>query len=351
MKVETARHARPAGTPPRSVLVLASLTLVNGTAAALWLLPGRPLSSLSAPLTPPIAAQPAVVVSDPPGGGVRRPAYVAFVDAVRDPEFNLPAAARRTGVTSYTLGHISAGQDSCVPTWGGQSTPPNPLVRGLDRLRAEGGDAGLAFGGPEGRELSATCADPDLLLPAYRRVIAAYQPASLDFEIHDSADPATAARRATAIARLQREFKAEGRTLPVTFTLPASAQGLSPEDRTMLQRTRQAGAEISTVNLLVPFEPGATTNLRRLYQAAKSAHGQLAWALGTRDRASWRRLGLTPLLAGPQDLSIQDARRLVAFQARTHLAWLSVRGATPTDEVSRTLGSTTPTNPKLAQLN
>ncbi|GIH28210.1 hypothetical protein Aph01nite_65200 [Acrocarpospora phusangensis] len=350
--METARHARPAGTPPRSVLVLASLALFAATATALWLLPGRPLDSLAGSVTPPLAARPAIVVgSPPPAGGPapRGPAYVAFVDAVRDPEFNLPAAFRRTGVGAYTLGHVSSGPDGCTPTWGGQ-VMPNPLVGGLDRLRAEGGDAGLAFGGPAGRELSATCADADRLLAAYRGVIAAYRPAALDFEVHDSADPVATARRAKAVARLQREFRAQGRPLTVTFTLPASTLGLSPEDRAMLRRTRQAGVDISTVNLLVPFAPGSSGNVRRLLQAAKSTHGQLGWALGGGTRATWRRIGLTPLLAAPQDLTPLDARRLLTFQARYNLAWLSVRGATPTDEVSRTLIST-PSPPTQAKLN
>ncbi|WP_155352012.1 hypothetical protein [Acrocarpospora pleiomorpha] len=353
--METARHARPAGTPPRSVLVLATLTLISGTATALWLLPGRALTSAETPASL-LSAQPAVVAGSPPPAAAapapRAPAYVAFVDAVRDPAFNLPDAARRTGVTTYTLGHISSGVSAaCTPTWGGQAMPtPNPLVGGLNRLRAEGGDAGLAFGGPEGRELSATCTDPDLLLAAYRNVIATYHPAGLDFEVHDSTDPATTTRRATAIARLQRESRQRGRPLAVTFTLPASTLGLTPQDRTMLYQTRQAGAEISTVNLLVPFEPGSARNVRRLLLAARSTHAQLGWALGTGERASWRRMGLTPLLADPRDLTLLDAQRLVTFQTRYNLAWLSVRGATPTDEVSRAL-STAPPTPNLAQVN
>ncbi|WP_214107514.1 hypothetical protein [Acrocarpospora catenulata] len=313
------------------MLVLASAALVAGTAAALWALPGQPLAPVAVAV-PPITARPAVVVASPltsPAG------YVAFVDAVRDPGFDLPGTARRTGVTAYTLGHLSAGRNGCTPTWGGRE--PAALVSQVGRLRAGGGDAGLAFGGPNGDELSATCADRDRLLAAYQRVIAAYRPVTLDFEVRDSADPAVTARRAAVIARLQREARQQGRPLTITFTLPVTGTGLSSDDQAMLHRTRAAGAEIGTVNLLIPFQPGSPRNIHRLLLAARATHQQLAWVLETTEQAGWRHMGVTPLLVAAQDLGLAEARRLARFRAHTQLAWISVRGATPTDEVARVL--------------
>ncbi|MEV0967959.1 hypothetical protein [Microtetraspora glauca] len=352
------RREREPGTPPRSLVALAATALVACTGYALWLLPAQarpdwsatPVAHVPEPgvtassavalrtsepaTTEPATTVPAVTRTGGPSG------YVVFVDAVREPEFDLAEAARRTGTGWYTIGHLAAGPDGCTPRWGGITEQGgNPVANGIGSLRAGGGDAGLAFGGPSGRELSATCADMDRLLAAYRRVLGSFAPAVIDFEVRDSSDATATGRRAVAISLLQREAAASGRVLGVTFTLPASESGLSAADSAMLRTTRAAGVDIRAVNLLVPFQPGASGNLRRLAVVARAVHAQLPYALGVDGRPGWQRMGLVPVLAASQDLGAGQARRLAAFRERTGLAWVSVRGARPRDEVGRILDS------------
>ncbi|GGK85699.1 hypothetical protein Ppa06_45240 [Planomonospora parontospora subsp. parontospora] len=343
----SARHAREPGTPPRALIVLASGALATVTGAALWLLPtetgewGRPARAKAVAPLP--AARTASGRTDAPA--VPSPAagpsgFVTFVDAVHDPFFHLPRAARQSGGRWFTLGHLTAGQDGCTPRWGGhQDQGVNPVANRLGRLRTAGGDAGLAFGGSAGRELASACPLPDRLAAAYRQVVGVFDVAHIDFEVRDSADHEAVRRRAAAISALQRETAGRGRPLAVSFTLPLTGRGLSPQDQLMLRTTREAGARITAVNLMVPLRPAAPgrNRLRPVAAAVRAAQPQIARALG--ERSAWRRIALTPVLAGPSDLSPADARKLAGFAARHDLAWISTRGAVPAPEVARLLAA------------
>ena len=351
--MDSARHTREAGNPPRFLVMLGAVALVTTTGVALWLLPAQmradwgsapePTRSLAA-AEPPLAGDPVRPSAQPspaPGRAhTSRPSgYMGFVDAIRNPRFDLSANARRTGILWYTVGHLTAGLDGCTPTWDGTADRDDLVADRIDRLRAHGGDAGLAFGGPYGPELSASCASQTRLAEAYQRMIDAFEPVAIDFELSDPGDAATVERRAVVIATLQHEAQDARRPLGVTFTLPVTEDGLLPAHADMLRATHDAGAEIDTVNLLMRFVPGSRDNLRRLSVAARSAHAQLEEALGVTGRAGWQRMALTPVLVSPDDLSFSEAERLLAFRSRTGLAWLSVRGARPADDVLRLLSA------------
>ncbi|MEU8395868.1 hypothetical protein AB0C28_11805 [Nonomuraea sp. NPDC048892] len=332
------RHKREPGTLPRPLALLGALLLATATAVAIRMLPAGAVS----PSRPPAARPPATPAplpdqaGEPPAGFV---GFVGFVDLARQPGIDLPAESRRTGVRRYALGHLVAGGDGCSPRWSGQAGPRrSPMAGRLARLRAMGGDAAPVLGGPAGRELAATCTRPGGLSAAYRRVVGAFDAAELAFEVRDSADRAAVLRRARAIQAVQRE-----RRLRVSFTLPLRHDGLTPGDVAMLRATRQAGAEVATVNLLAPIEPRTTRGARlgRVATAVRAAGEQIARAQGLAEPGeAWRRIALTPVLAGRDDLSELDARKLAAYAAHHGLAWLSLRGVTPEPDVSRILWRT-----------
>lgn len=211
----------------------------------------------------------------------------------------------------------------------------NPVANTIGGLRALGGDAAPVFGGPDGTELAVTCTRPGGLAAAYRRVVGAFDAAAIGFEVRDSEDGAAVLRRARAIRAMQRE-----RPLRVSFTLPLTPYGLGAGDVAMLRTTHQAGAEVGTVNLLATMEPHSAPSgrLRRLSAAIRLARDQIAQAqdLSETDHA-WRRIALTPVLAGEDDLSEVDAHMLTDYAARHGLAWLSLRGVAPSRQVSRIL--------------
>ncbi|TYB68479.1 hypothetical protein FXF51_11605 [Nonomuraea sp. PA05] len=369
------RHKREPGLLPRPFAVLGALALAAGTVTVVRLLP----ADATAPSRPP-AARPSGTPPPTPAGAPHA-AFVGFVDTAREPTFDLPGQARRTGVRRYALGHLVAGGDGCSPKWSGlpDTDPPvmaggadqsaataddasqdsdvpdqegagaarahtraglldpgrNPVANRIGKLRAMGGDAAPVFGGPDGPELAATCTRPGGLAAAYRRVVGAFDAEAVDFEVRDSADRAAVLRRARAIHAVQRE-----RRLKVSFSLPLRRDGLAPGDAAMLRATREAGAEVGTVNLLAAIEPRSTRGARLGLVAAsvRAAAEQVARAHGLTDPvAAWRSIALTPVLADAGDMSERDARTLADYAARRGLAWLSLRGVTPKPDVSRIL--------------
>ncbi|WP_344886101.1 hypothetical protein, partial [Nonomuraea antimicrobica] len=293
-------------------------------------------------------------------------AFVGFVDTARDPGHDLAAESRRTGIRRYALGHLVADGDGCAPKWaglkgrdaaelGGDAAEPDndtaepdgdaadvrsarPLAERIERLRAAGGDVVPVLGGSGGKELAATCTRSGALTDAYRRVADAFDAPAVDFEVRDGGERATVLRRARAIGALQNE-----RDLRVSVTLPLRRDGLAPGDVTMLRLTREAGAEIATVNLLAPIEPRGTEGgrLGQVAIAVQAAVEQLARAHDLKDPGqAWRHVALTPVLAGERDLSELDARKLTAYADRHGLAWLSLRGVMPKPDVSYILWRT-----------
>ncbi|MBB5083080.1 hypothetical protein [Nonomuraea endophytica] len=333
------RHKREPGTPPRSIVMAAALALAAATGVAVWLLPARatPETPVAAPAAKP--PPPTVTATPRPLAAEGPSAFLAFVDTARTPEFNLPDHSRRTGVRWYALGHVVSGGEGCVPKWGGKLDPgSNPVANRIGRLRAGGADAGLSFGGPAGRELADACDGTTSLTAAYRRVVSAFGARFADFEIRDSANADVVLRRARALRALQQE-----RPLHLTFTFPLGPGGLSERDTALLKLTHDAGARISTVNLLAAIEPrdAPEGRMRRVAEAVRAAHGQIARTLGIADPAqAWRSVALTSVLVSADDLGEIDARKLTTFAARYELAWLSLRGAAPSQSVSRILWRT-----------
>ncbi|MFG1861457.1 glycoside hydrolase family 18 protein [Microbispora bryophytorum] len=360
--MDSARHSREAGRPSRSLVFLASAALVAGTGAALWALPAAPTGGWAAtpggepgvtagggtsPASPVpetlVAARQTVTSPAPPAAAppADEPAarYRGFLDAAGAPRPEL----LRAGVRSFAIGHIVAGPGGCAPHWAGaQPRGGYSVTARVDRLRADGREVWAAFGGPYGQELAVTCEDPARLLAAYRHVVSALDPPGVDFEAGGAAGPAAVRRRAAAVSRLQRDARSHGRSLRVTFTLPASRRGLEPADQEMLRATREEGVEIESVGLLVPIASGVS-NLHDLAVAARAARLQIATALDVPPDRAWRRMGLAPVLAGAGDLGMDEAGRLAAFRARNGLGWLSLRGASPADDVVRIL--TRPSHP------
>lgn len=340
------RRTREPGTPPRSIVLLAALALAGGTAVALWLLPAQtapePAASAAGPVVAPAGAATTAATTVPVAQGAvpEGPSgFLVFVDTARVPGFDLAQNFGRTGVRWYTLGHVVGGGAGCAPKWGGKvDLGGNPVANGLGRLRAEGADAGPSFGGAAGPELADSCAPTTALAAAYRKVIAAFDAAYVDFEIRDGADAGAVLRRARALRALQDE-----RPLHVTFTLPLGPGGLSERDAAMLRLTHQTGAQVAAVNLLVAIEPHTAQEgrMRRVAEALRAAQLQIAEAQELADpAAAWRRIAVTSVLVSADDLDETDARKLTSFAARHELAWLSTRGAAPSPAVARILWRT-----------
>ncbi|KAI8910855.1 glycoside hydrolase superfamily [Gorgonomyces haynaldii] len=205
--------------------------------------------------------------------------FAPMVDTKTSPRLDLIATSGKVGIPRYWLTYIVAGSDG-QPQWGGSV----PLSTGLYRdqitsLRGFGGEVVISFGGPSGQELSLTSSSVSTLLTAYQNVIKAYQLLWIDFDIEGAAltSKASIDRRNQVIRLLQT---AQPR-LRVSYTLPATPQGLTNEGLYVLQSALLYGVRVDVVNILAmdyssAAAPNGQTDMA-LYaqQAATFTYGQL----------------------------------------------------------------------------
>src|SRR5690606_6510770 len=108
-----------------------------------------------------------------------RPWFASYVDVTARPTFafeQLGSTAYHDAILSFV---VSMPSDACTPTWGGVFTLDTAgseldLDRRIARLRQQGGNVAVSFGGLKNDELSLKCADEDKLHEAYKSVIERY---------------------------------------------------------------------------------------------------------------------------------------------------------------------------------
>ncbi|MFD7507564.1 chitinase [Streptomyces sp. NPDC059850] len=256
--------------------------------------------------------------------------FVPYVSAWASSRYDMPAAAAR-GVKEFTLGFVVSG-DGCTPAWDSGIPFDDPaLTARIEATRRAGGDVRISFGGADGTELGTACEDPSQLAAAYTEVIERYGIIRADFDIEGDAlaDVAATARRAQAIALVQRTH--EG--LNVSFTLPAMPDGLTPGALAQLTAARREGVTVSSVNVMAMNYSGDHTGDMGRYaiQAATAAQEKVRRVLGLSDAAAWKTLAVTPMI-GVNDVTgevftLEDAAGLARFAARKGIGRLSMWSA------------------------
>jgi hypothetical protein len=129
-----------------------------------------------------------------------------------------------------------------------------PVLRGV---RRRGGDVIIVFGGGDadngGFDLAERTSDVNTLARTYLQVIDTYDVTHVDFDIEGAAlcDPSSIERRSKAIAMVQQDLAAHGKSLDVWFTLPSNPDiGLTKEGYGVIQSAITAGVKVSGVNIM-----------------------------------------------------------------------------------------------------
>ncbi|MFD9814727.1 chitinase [Streptomyces sp. NPDC059080] len=258
-------------------------------------------------------------------------AFSPYVDTSLSPAPDLRDTARRTGVDHFTLAFITS-DGGCDPAWGGDGDlDDNPVARQIDALRAVGGDVRVSFGGADGSELGLVCDSADALAAAYGKVVDRYRLTAVDLDIEGGslADTGANARRARAIARLQRSHPG----LNVSLTLPVMPDGLTEDGVRLVADARRNGVTVSTVNVMAMDYGSSYDGDMGAYarRAATATQAQLKDALGLDGADAWKAVAVTPMI-GVNDVRTEtftpdDATALVAFARRRHLGGLSMWSA------------------------
>lgn len=265
--------------------------------------------------------------------------FAPYVDMADYPPPSLSDIRTGGGVSHVSLGFVTAEEGTaCKPTWGGYS---EYAASGRDAYLADqvrsfqgaGGDVVVSFGGQAGTELATACKSVGALTAAYRKAISAYHADHVDFDVEGAtiSDSAANARRAKAIAKLQR---GRGGKLVVSYTLPVLPTGLDDAGKALVRNAVSKGVSIGIVNgMAMDYgEQAAPDPQDRMGDLAISVanrmSGQLAGLLKVKAAQAMGRVGITPMI-GVNDVpdeifTLADARELVEFAGSAKLGMIGM---------------------------
>jgi chitinase len=272
------------------------------------------------------------------------PVYSPYVDVTQTPTypFQLPSANPVSSV--YLAFIVSDRSDPCKPSWGTYYTL-DQAEQGLDldartaQLRQQGGSVSVSFGGQANKEIAVGCTDPGELVDAYMAPIHRYHATTVDFDLEGEslADTAANARRAAAVATIQRRMAGSETPLKIWLTLPVSSNGLSAEGIGAVKSMLDARVNLAGVNAMtMDFGrgEGAAHDIVGTIEHSLNAtqlQVQTLWreaGLPSSAGAAWGHLGVTPML-GVNDVSDErlttgDAREVAAFVNKHGIPRVSV---------------------------
>jgi chitinase len=261
------------------------------------------------------------------------PVYSPYVDVTNTPTypFQLPSSNPVSSV--YLAFVVSDKEEPCTPSWGTFYTLDS-AEQGLDldartaQLRSQGGSVMVSYGGEANTELAVDCTDPGKLEQAYLEPVQRYHAKAIDLDIEGAnlADTEANARRATAIAAVQKQLRAEKKPLKVWMTLPVSSHGLTTEGIAAVQAMLKKKVELAGVNAMaMDFGPGegAAHDMLGTIESSLDAtqlQVQSLWraaGLPSSAAAAWGHVGVTPML-GVNDVTSErfttkDAHGLAEF--------------------------------------
>ncbi|WP_051943942.1 chitinase [Streptacidiphilus rugosus] len=245
------------------------------------------------------AAGPAQAAANP---GPGFPAHYAapYIETWNSPSA-MATAQNATGLKYYTLAFvINSNSGGCSPTFNGDTSVSDAGWTGaINSLRASGGDVIASFGGASGTELAQACTSVSSLQSAYKSVIDTLNLTRIDLDVEGAALDDTAAndRRNQALANLQQQYAAAGKTLSVDYTLPVDPTGLLSDSLSLLNNAKSHNLNVNLVNIMT-MDYGPNEDMgQAAINAATALHGQLGQIWTTKSSAQlWAMEGNTPMI-------------------------------------------------------
>jgi chitinase len=275
-----------------------------------------------------------------------KPWFASYVDVTSTPTFTFEQLSKGDHKDVMLSFIVSSTSKDCVPSWGGSFTLDRAgdsldLDRRIARLKQQGGNVAVSFGGLKNKELATSCDDVASLKAAYKAVIDRYNLDTIDLDIEQGnlTDTAASERRAVALAELQAEQRTAGKSLAVWLTLPVSPTGLTEAGTNIISQLLTKKVDIAGVNVMT-MDYGQSLNGLSMIDAAKKAltatHRQLGVVyqragIYLNDATLWSKIGATPMI-GQNDFenevfTLDDAIQLNKFAREKGMARMSMWSA------------------------
>jgi hypothetical protein len=238
--------------------------------------------------------------------------FAPYVDMSKMAD-RLPQIQAESGVKTLTLAFVVSGH-GCVPAWGGTApiSTDTSIAAGIAKVRANGGDIIVAFGGYDGTDLAQSCTDPASLQSAYEAVIEKYKVKILDFDVEHTAieDPASIDRRSQALKALT----AGNPSLQINYTLPATPAGLTELSMSVIKSAATFGTPVAVVNVMT-MDYGSPVTMGAMGPDAVAAASGSACQLKSLGMKA--RIGITPMIgvndSEGETFTLEDAQIVVNY--------------------------------------
>jgi chitinase len=238
--------------------------------------------------------------------------FAAYVDVTSTPTYGFEQLGS-TETPNVVLSFIvSAPTDPCTPTWGGfytmdQAGETLDLDRRIARLRQQGGQVIVSFGGALNGELALNCSDKEKLLLAYESVVTRYEVDTIDLDLENKnlSDREATMRRAEVIAELQTKRRSAGKNLAVWLTLPVAPQGMTEVGTNTIAEMLRNQVDLAGVNVMTMDYGGSKEREQAMHDASADALIQTHRQLGILYKQAgidlssatlWRKIGATPMI-------------------------------------------------------
>ena len=275
------------------------------------------------------------------------PWFAAYVDATSTPLFPFEQLGSTPGAQIILAFIVADKAQSCLPSWGTYYTLDQAgialdLDRRIARLRQQGGNIAVSFGGALNQELGTACTDEEELMRAYQSVIDRYAVDTIDIDLErdNLTDQAANQRRGRVLARLQEAYRTNGKELAVWLTLPVAPQGLTKDGTDAVATFLTEGVDLAGVNVMTMDYGASRTAGESMFAASRSALLETKRQLGIlyttagltlSDAALWRKVGATPMI-GQNDVveevfTQDDAEQLNVFAVEQKMGRFSLWSA------------------------
>src|SRR3989344_2145240 len=240
------------------------------------------------------------------------PWFAAYVDVTSTPMYTFEQLGATTASDVVLSFIVSSASEPCTPTWGNYHTMDEAAValdldRRIARLQQLGGRIAVSFGGALNSELALGCTNPDTLFDAYKSVVERYTIDTIDLDLENQSlkDIEASQRRATVIARLQKNYRDNGKGLAVWLTLPVAPQGLTQEGTNAVAQMLSSGVDIAGVNLMTMDYGASREQGQTMLNASERALIETQRQLGIlykkaginlNSSSLWRKIGATPMI-------------------------------------------------------
>ena len=257
------------------------------------------------------------VYSASANGGTSGSWFAGYVDVTATPTFAFEAPATKAAKQVVLSFVVAASDGPCTPSWGAaysldQASASLDLDRRIARLQEQGGEVAVSFGGLKNQELAVTCTSVTQLAAAYSAVISRYNLSTIDLDIEGDALDNSAAntRRAEALAIVQKEQRAAGKSLAIWLTLPVTQTGLAVNGQDTVRQTLDGKVDLAGVNAMTMDYGSSLSSGTSMLQASEDAVVAVQRQLGilykeqhiTLNQGTlWSKIGATPMIGQNDD--------------------------------------------------